>query len=1236
MRNKKSVIKQIRKVSIGVMSCVLGYTFVLSPMTMAADSSSIGSKAASGNIDYEMLGYTKNKKYNFQDLKFDPENLSKNNTTTEANFKLYGKHNIAASTANWKINLQIDERLAKYITKIEVEPKRLVEGSASSQRIVFQRKNDTLGRSKNIWVANYIRASAGIFAGGETTDTQTAYNGKIYFEKPVKEILADIGDDKLSSDKLFYRIYLTSKKDEDKIVPGIDSTGFFKVQGIDKDNIENAVSVGNDWFKHASVEGRYEKNPVIGSSNGAIVVDYKISKNTNLSYTISAKNKPWNLKYSVDPRLVKYIDGIELYKMEDATAVAPDFSFSGKGNKKVIDLSIDRRPENVKYGTGFFTDSNLTDYVAFTEGSPRPVIIRYVYKLNKPMDQILEELRNEAGVSEGAPFGDDFVFHAWLTDQTVNALIPNTHGVGFYRVQDIDGDGKTDDEEVNSDQSPYIGIPKIKAPYNGDTKVKASVLLNENAGKGNKAQLINKNGEIIATINNLNAEENGVPKTIVKELEFNVNDPSKLGKAGDEIIVRIIPSDPRYTKGEEAKATVKEVPKAVQEAIEIAKDTDLTDDSTIAKSGIANAAKMPEGTKYSWKTTPNTDEIGEKTGVVSVTVPDRDEPFEVTVPVKVVQGFEVTVTNPPKQIEGQEVAPNTKVIEANEDGFTVSGVHDEGNNSGLTIDEKGDLSGMPAGLLWGDKDSNTYEEQNITLHAIVTSEDGTSIKNVEVTVTVQRDTDGDGTPDIIDDDDDGDGFSDTEEIEKGTDPKDPNSIPQIDLVVPPTVGDIENQTVVEGTAITPVTPEVTEGSTVTVEGLGNGLTFEDGTIQGTPSVEWNGAEETKDITITVKAEKDGATTSKSFVVTVQRDTDGDGTPDIIDDDDDGDGFPDTEEIEKGTDPKDPNSKPGEDQTDAQKYTATGGILNKDYGDIATEAEVLGKVTTDAPDEKIKSKIVIGDIPASGKNQAVDVVVTYADNTTDTVKVIVTYGDAKDIYDPAGKDITVEIGEPANAEEGIGNKDQLPENTDYTWKQPIDTNSVGNQTGIIVVTYPDGSQDEVEVQIHVNEKKPEMTDADKYDPKVEKEVIKPGEKPDLTDNVTNLDALPEGTKVEDITPEGTIDTSKPGEYEGTVEVTYPDGSKEEVKIPVIVEKPKEEKPVNDNQKSQTSSDNSQNGKKSGTDDSNNGRTKASSLNIEKVSANAPKTGDTGNVWGLGAALLGSAGVILRRKFRRKQF
>ena len=87
-------------------------------------------------------------------------------------------------------------------------------------------------------------------------------------------------------------------------------------------------------------------------------------------------------------------------------------------------------------------------------------------------------------------------------------------------------------------------------------------------------------------------------------------------------------------------------------------------------------------------------------------------------------------------------------------------------------------------------------------------------------ITVQRDTDGDGEPDITDTDDDGDGFTDIEEEEKGTDPKDPDSVPQVDPIVAPTIGEIEDQTVVEGNAITPVTPEVTEGSNVTVKSAG--------------------------------------------------------------------------------------------------------------------------------------------------------------------------------------------------------------------------------------------------------------------------------------------------------------------------------------------------------------------------------------------------------------------------------
>ena len=1184
----------IRKLSVGIVSCMLGHLlFFASPVvvsaveatpedvsiiqmqsvkgeaiersaTLVAVTGATGIRAASGNIDSENLGYAPNAKYSFQDLKFDPEKLSKTNSARQIQFKIYGKHNIAASTDNWKINLQIDERIAKHVIGIEVEPKRLTEANPRPIRRALTRKSDTIGRMTNIWEVNYIRSENGVFAGGETTDTQTAHNGIIYLDKPLNKILEEIGDENLTNERLFYRIYLTSVQDKGAIVPGIASTGFFKINGLDI-QIETIESSGNEkWFKHAAVEGRYVrsdkfKNPGGAiNQNGAIVVDHKISKNTNFAY-ISAKNKPWTLEYGVDPRLVKYIGGIELYYMDAADYVNPDYSLKNKANRKVRDLSIVRTAGHKKYGYGDITENQFTQIVDVHGGRPEPITIRYVYKLNKPINEILEELRREAGVEEGEAFGKDFIFSAWITDKTKDALITNTYGTGYYRIQDIDGDGKLDEEEANNEQSPYIGVPKITAPYEGDNKVKAVVHFNENAGKGNKAQLINKNGVVVATINNVDAEENGIPKTIDRELEFTVTDSSVLGKAGDKLTVKIIPSDERYEKAEEAETKVKEAPKAVKDPLRVVKGKDLTEDTVLAKKGVENSNKMPGGTTYRWKTAPNTSQAGNTTGIVSVTVPDREEAFEVTVPIEVfladadkytpqttsiikeygtstteeeiigavtvpgypedtvdeleialdnatqipdgntagdypvdvtvtypdgsedkvqvtvtvkeqkdnekyipefdqinknygeatteeeikgalkeesvpentevtvknpenlpdgmtegtfeievtveypdgtsedttvqvvvtdnrtdaekytpefdqieknygeatteeeIKGalkeesvpentevtvknpeslpdgmtegtFEIEVTveypdgtsedttvqvvvtdnflvvtkNPPKQIDGQRVAENTNVITANLT-FTVEGVHDEGLNSGLSIDENGNLTGTPK-LNWGDKNSDTYEEQTVVLHAIATAESG-SKKPVTISVVVQRDTDGDGEPDITDTDDDGDGFTDIEEEEKGTDPKDPDSVPQVDPIVAPTIGEIEDQTVVEGNAITPVTPEVTEGSNVTVEGLPEGVMFENGTIQGTPKVTWNGSEESRAITVTVKAEKDGATGRETFVITVQRDTDGDGEPDITDTDDDGDGFTDIEEEEKGTDPKDPDSVP---------------------------------------------------------------------------------------------------------------------------------------------------------------------------------------------------------------------------------------------------------------------------------------------------------------------------------------
>ncbi|WP_446662027.1 Rib/alpha-like domain-containing protein [Enterococcus faecalis] len=154
----------------------------------------------------------------------------------------------------------------------------------------------------------------------------------------------------------------------------------------------------------------------------------------------------------------------------------------------------------------------------------------------------------------------------------------------------------------------------------------------------------------------------------------------------------------------------------------------------------------------------------------------------------------------------------------------------------------------------------------------------------------------------------------------------------------------------------------------------------------------------------------------------------------------------------------------------------------------------------------------------------------------------------DKYTPEGQKVTTELNKEPDASEGIKNKKDLPKDAKYTWKEKVDISTAGNKKGTVVVTYSDGSSDEVEVDVTVTDNR---SDADKYEPTVEGEKVEIGGKVDLTDNVTNLPTLPQGTTITDVTPGGTIDTNTPGNYEGVIEVTYPDGTKDTVKVPVEV-------------------------------------------------------------------------------------
>ncbi|MCQ8268630.1 Rib/alpha-like domain-containing protein, partial [Streptococcus suis] len=68
---------------------------------------------------------------------------------------------------------------------------------------------------------------------------------------------------------------------------------------------------------------------------------------------------------------------------------------------------------------------------------------------------------------------------------------------------------------------------------------------------------------------------------------------------------------------------------------------------------------------------------------------------------------------------------------------------------------------------------------------------------------------------------------------------------------------------------------------------------------------------------------------------------------------------------------------------------------------------------------------------------------------------------------------------------------LPEGTTVDFKDPVDTTTPGDKEATVVVTYPDGSSEEVTVTITVVDPNT-ATDADKNTPEVKDQTVNVGE------------------------------------------------------------------------------------------------------------------------------------------------
>ncbi|WP_225434445.1 Rib/alpha-like domain-containing protein, partial [Limosilactobacillus reuteri] len=150
--------------------------------------------------------------------------------------------------------------------------------------------------------------------------------------------------------------------------------------------------------------------------------------------------------------------------------------------------------------------------------------------------------------------------------------------------------------------------------------------------------------------------------------------------------------------------------------------------------------------------------------------------------------------------------------------------------------------------------------------------------------------------------------------------------------------------------------------------------------------------------------------------------------------------------------------------------------------------------------------------------------------------------------PTGQNVTTKVGEVPDANQGIANKNDLPDGTKYSWKTTPDVSTEGNKPAVVVVTYPGGSTVEVPVTVTVT-KNP--TDADKYTPEGQDVNTKTGVVPNPAEGIKNKSDLPDGTKY---TWKDTPDVTTAGDKPATVVVNYPDGSKDEVPVTIHVTNP----------------------------------------------------------------------------------